>query len=385
MTQTQMKQTLEGVRVLELGTSIAAPYGAWVLGSMGAEVIKVERPETGDDARTWGADYHSDSASFWFHSINTDKKSVTVDLKDAAEIDRLKRFIASEIDVVIQNHKPGRVEKLGLDAATLRKDNPALIYCNIGAFGRHGPLKDRPGYDPLMQAFGGMMSITGHAGQPPVRTGFSAVDQGTGMWCVIGVLGALHRRDVTGVGAVIDTALFETSVGWSQIVSSSMLNGGVVPEGWGSGVAGIVPYQAFECADGYLIVGGGNDRLFAKICDSIGEPQWATDERFATNPARIENRELIVSMLTDVLKHKPRSHWSELFDTAGVPNAPIQDLAEVAKHEQTQALGLIQEIDEGVSLSALPMSTDGERPQMQRLAPKLGEHTDELLGPFSQS
>jgi len=379
-----MTNTLKGIRVVELGTSIAAPYGAWILGAMGAEVVKVERPGSGDDARTWGSDYHSDGSSLWFHSVNTNKKSVVVDLKNADEIDRLKRFIKSDVDVVIQNHKPGRVQKLGLDADTLRKDNPSLIYCNIGAFGRDGPLKDRPGYDPLMQAFGGMMSITGHAGQPPVRTGFSAVDQGTGMWCVIGVLGALHRRSVTGVGGVIDTALFETAVGWSQIVSSSVLNGGEIPQGWGSGVAGIVPYQAFECADGYLVIGGGNDSLFKKICDALDQSGWADDDRFATNPARIANRDLLVSMMTDIIKTQSRAHWSELFDKAGVPNAAIQDLGEVVAHEQTQALGLIQKFDNGVSLSGLPMSTDGERPRSESLAPTLGEHTDELLGPHGR-
>lgn len=378
-----MTNTLKGIRVVELGTSIAAPYGAWILGAMGAEVIKVERPGKGDDARTWGSDYHSDGASLWFHSVNTNKKSVVVDLKNTQEVDRLRRFITSEVDVVIQNHKPGRVQKLGLDAETLRKENPALIYCNIGAFGREGPLKDRPGYDPLMQAFGGMMSITGHAGQPPVRTGFSAVDQGTGMWCVIGVLGALHRRDVTGVGGVVDTALFETAVGWSQIVSSSVLNGGAIPRGWGSGVAGIVPYQAFECADGYLVIGGGNDSLFKKISAALDQPQWAEDERFATNPARITNRDLIVSKMTDIIKTRSRAHWGEIFDAAGVPNAAIQDLAEVMAHEQTRALGLIQQFDDGVELSSLPMSTDGQRPQSHSLAPTLGEHTDELLGPHS--
>jgi len=378
-----MTNTLKGVRVVELGTSIAAPYGAWILATMGAEVVKVERPGKGDDARTWGSEYHSDGASLWFHSVNTNKKSIEVDLKNPDEIARLKRFIISDVDVVIQNHKPGRVEKLGLDAQTLRQEKPSLIYCNIGAFGREGPLKDRPGYDPLMQAFGGMMSITGHAGQPPVRTGFSAVDQGTGMWCAIGVLGALHRRSVTGVGSVIDTALFETAVGWSQIVSSSVLNGGEVPRGWGSGVAGIVPYQAFECTDGYLVVGGGNDTLFKKICDSLGKPEWAVDEKFATNPARVTNRDEIISLLADIIKTKDRAHWSDLFDTAGVPNAPIQDLGEVMDHEQTKALDLVQQFDDGVSLSSLPMSMDGERPKSESLAPRLGEHTDELLGPHS--
>lgn len=382
MTNTDSKP-LSNLKVVELGTSIAAPYATWVLAGLGAEVIKVERPGSGDDARTWGTDYHSDGASFWFHSVNTDKKSVVVDLKDGEQVQRLKRFIIAEVDIVVQNHKPGRVQKLGLDAESLMKEKPELIYCNIGAFGREGPLKERPGYDPLMQAFGGMMSITGHSGQPPVRTGFSAVDQGTGMWCVIGVLSAALERQQTGRGRVVDTALFETAVAWSSIVSSSALNGGATPGAWGSGVGGIVPYQAFSCSDGHLVIGGGNDRLFARIADVLGHSEWSSDPRFATNPERLKHRTELIEQMAAVLETGSREQWSQAFDAVGVPNAPIQDLAEVAAHEQTMALGLNQLVKDDVRLTALPLSLDEQRPAINKLAPELGADTDDVLGPHT--
>jgi len=373
-----MQKPLQGIVVAELGTSIAAPYATWILGNLGARVVKVERPGTGDTARNWGKDYF-EGASLWFHSINADKESITVDLKDEEELATLRRWIVSEVDVVVQNLKPGNVQKLGLDANTLLDLKPELVYANIGAFGRAGPYSQKPGYDPLMQAFGGPMSITGHPGQPPVRTGFSAVDQGTGMWCALGVVSALNQRHATGVGGEVDTALFETAVAWTNIVASSPLNGGAVPGSYGSGVGGIVPYQAFECSDGWLVLGCGTDGAFARFCEVVDRTMWLEDERFATNPARVKNREAIISLISDLMIRENRAAWTERLDAASIPNAPIQDIGEVMNHPQTLELGMRQQLGDGLNLFALPLSFDGDRPAMTRGAPKLGEHTSAVL------
>ncbi len=374
-----MNLPLTGVRVVELGSSVAAPYATWILATLGAEVIKFERPGVGDDARGWG-EHVVDGERLWFHALNANKRSVVVDLKNAAARERTRRFILDEADVVVQNMRPGALAKLGLDGASLLEANPRLIYCNIGAFGAEGPLRDRPGYDPLMQAFGGIMSVTGEDGRPPVRVGVSIIDMGTGMWCAIGVLAALHRRDVSGRGGVVDTALFETALAWMAIPGADYLASGDVPRRYGSGISGIVPYRAFACADGYLLVGGANDRLFAALCEVVGHPQWAQDPRFARNSERVQHRDAINEMLEAVFVTQPRAHWQQKLDDAGVPNAPTQDLEEVFAHEQTRALGIVERLGEHLRLLGVPVRLDGRRPSLGRGAPALGEHTREILG-----
>ena len=372
---------LAGVRIIDITHVLAGPYCTQLLAMLGAEVIKIEPPETGDLTRFGGPvqELNEQLLGLAFCTQNMSKSSITVDLKDEDELETLRRWITSEVDVVVQNLKPGNVQKLGLDAKTLLKLKPELVYANIGAFGRAGPYSEKPGYDPLMQAFGGPMSITGHPGQPPVRTGFSAIDQGTGMWCALGVVSALNQRHQTGVGGEIDTALFETAVAWTNIVASSPLNGGAVPGAYGSGVGGIVPYQAFECSDGWLVLGCGTDGAFARFCEIVERPQWLTDERFATNPARVNNRDAIIERISELMVRETRAWWTERLDTVSIPNAPIQDIGEVMNHPQTLELGMRQELGDGLNLFALPLSFDGDRPLMQRGAPKLGEHTSAVL------
>jgi crotonobetainyl-CoA:carnitine CoA-transferase CaiB-like acyl-CoA transferase len=374
---------LSDITVIELGHSVAAPYAAEILADLGATVIKVEKREGGDDARHWGPPFwHGVSAIF--QSLNRNKFSVAVDLRDERERALLARLIEERADVLIQNLRPGMVEELGLDATTLRARNKRLIYCGIGAFGRGGPLSARPGYDPLMQAFGGLMSVTGEAGEPPVRVGTSIIDMGAGMWCVIGILSALHRRTLTGEGTTVDTSLYETALAWMSYHAANYQASGDVPKRHGSGTYGIVPYRGYATRDGYLLVGAGNDKLFRKLATALGHPEWADDARFRDNPRRVENRVALDGLIEDVTRSNTSVAWQATLEAAGVPSAPMQSVDEVVAHPQTKALGMIQESPDGrLTIMGLPLSFDGERPPFRRPAPQLGEHTDELLA-FAQ-
>jgi len=374
-------QSLAGIRVVELGTSVAAPYGTWILATLGAEVIKVERPEVGDDCRQWGPPSVKEGMRSFFLTLNANKKSVIVDFTDEKQVDRLRRYIVGKADVVVQNLRPGLVEKFRLSADDLMKDNPRLIYCHSGAFGNAGPYKERPGYDPLMQACGGIMSVNGEEGRPPARVGTSIVDMGTGMWCAMGVLAALNDRHKTGKGCRIDTSLYETALGWMSYHAAGYYGTGKNPKRVGSQAPGIAPYQAYACADGYLVIAGANDRLFRKMSEALGHPEWPDDPRFASNPLRWENLHALNPMMEAVLVKQPRSYWAEKLDAAGVPNAPTQEMGEVLVHPQTEALGILQETDDKeYKLIGIPMQFDGVRPAQHTGAPALGAHTKEILG-----
>ncbi|MCG8545910.1 MAG: CoA transferase [Alphaproteobacteria bacterium] len=375
------KLPLEGVRVVELGTSVAAPYGTWILATLGADVVKVERPEVGDDCRQWGPPSVQEGLRSFFLVLNANKKSIVVDLTNADERDRLRRYIADNADVVVQNLRPGLVERYGFSADDLMPENPRLIYCHSGAFGNDGPYKDRPGYDPLMQACGGIMSINGEEGRPPARVGTSIVDMGTGMWIAIGVLAAIHQRDETGKGCRIDASLYETALGWIHYHAAGYYGTGKAPKRVGSKAPGIAPYQAYECADGYLVVAAANDRLFEKMSGALGHPEWAEDPRFGSNLTRWDNLETLNAALEGVLRAKPRAHWQTALDAAGVPNAPTQSIDEVLIHPQTLALNILQETDDAVfKLLGLPLQFDGDRPPQRTGAPSLGANTKEILG-----
>jgi crotonobetainyl-CoA:carnitine CoA-transferase CaiB-like acyl-CoA transferase len=375
---------LSDITVIELGHSVAAPYAGEILADLGATVIKVEKRDGGDDARQWAPPYWHGSSAI-FQSLNRNKFSVTVDLRDANERASLVRLIDERADVLIQNLRPGMVEELGLDAATLGERNKRLIYCGIGAFGRSGPLARRPGYDPLMQAFGGLMSVTGEAGEPPVRVGTSIIDMGAGLWSAIGILSALHRRTLTGEGTTVDTSLYETALAWMTYHAANYQASGEVPKRHGSGTFGIVPYRGYAASDGYLLIGAGNDKLFRKLAAALGHPEWADDERFLDNPRRVQNRVALDALIEDVTRTKTSGEWQAALEAAGVPSAPMQNVDEVLAHAQTKALGMLQESPDGrLTIMGLPLSFDGERPPFRRAAPQLGEHTDELLAPPAQ-
>jgi crotonobetainyl-CoA:carnitine CoA-transferase CaiB-like acyl-CoA transferase len=372
---------LSDITVIELGHSVAAPYAGEILGDLGATVIKIEKREGGDDARQWAPPYWHGLAAI-FQSLNRNKLSCVVDLRDARERDLLIRLIVERADVLIQNLRPGMVEELGLDAATLRARNKKLIYCGIGAFGRTGPLSARPGYDPLMQAFGGLMSVTGEAGEPPVRVGTSIIDMGAGLWSVIGILSALHHRTLTGEGTTVDTSLYETALAWMSYHAANYQASGEVPRRHGSGTFGIVPYRGYATSDGYLVIGAGNDNLFRKLAAALGHPEWADDPRFLDNPKRVHNRVALDAMIEEAARTKATAAWQAILEVAGVPSAPMQSVDQVLAHPQTQALGMLQQSPDGrLTIMGLPLSFDGERPPFRRAAPQLGEHTEELLAP----
>jgi crotonobetainyl-CoA:carnitine CoA-transferase CaiB-like acyl-CoA transferase len=369
---------LAGLVVIELGHSVAAPFAGQILADLGAEVIKVEKPE-GDDARHWGPPFW-EGASASFQPLNRNKKSVVCELRDAQQLAALKLLIRDRADIVLQNLRPGQVEKFGLDGATLLAGKPGLIYCNLGAFGRTGPFKDRPGYDPLMQAFGGIMSTTGEPGRPPVRVGASIVDMGTGMWAVIGILTALNRRRDTGKGGVVDVSLFETSATWVSLFASQYQASGELPTKLGSGAPGIAPYRAYDTRDGDLVVAAASDALFRTLARVLGHPEWSGDPRFSSNPNRVENQSALNELIEAEIAKRGNAEWIALLEQAGIPCAPVQNVAQMIAHEQTRALGLMQDVPgSAMKFVGLPISFDGTRPPIRSRPPRLGEHTQQIF------
>jgi crotonobetainyl-CoA:carnitine CoA-transferase CaiB-like acyl-CoA transferase len=370
---------LTGIRVLELGQNLAGPYGAEILATLGADVVKIERPG-GDDVRYWGQSV-APEASYTFHAMNYNKRSVALDLDDPAAVAWLRKY-ASDCDVVVQNMRAGVVEKLGLDAKTLRAANPRLIYCSISAFGHAGPLKTKPGYEPIVQAFSGIFSLNGSPDTPPARVGIPVLDLGTGMWMAIGCLAALYRREFSGEGCVVDASLFETALGWLTLGLGNYMATGTMPVRHRTGSARIVVFQAFDTSDGEIVIAAANDRLFGKLAAAVGHPQWATDPRFRNNGLRVKHKEELIPEIEKILQSKSTAEWTEIFEMAGVPCASINTMAEVAAAPQTKAVGMLQTApDFDKELVGIPLSFDTVRPSIRRAAPRIGQHTDEIMPP----
>jgi crotonobetainyl-CoA:carnitine CoA-transferase CaiB-like acyl-CoA transferase len=367
---------LAGVRVVEIAQNLAGPIAAEILAHMGADVIKVERPE-GDDARRWGPPFHRGTSPGYL-AVNANKRSMSVDLKDRAAVERLLPLIG-EADVLVQNLKPGSLEALGLGPDELMKRFPRLIYCSIWAFGRTGPMKLKPGYEPMVQAFSGLMMMNGDENGPPTRIGTSILDFGTGMWAAMGILAALASRQQTGRGCVVDASLYETGLAWLKGHYASYRASGSVPERHRTGSNRVVPFQAFETKTGPLIVAAGNDRLFVKLAGVLGHPEWPRDPRFVTNAARVEHRDVLLAEVEKIFATRAKGEWIDLLEAEGVPCAPIHSLPEAVAHEQAEALGMIQPVPgDDFSLMALPLSFDGARPSIRRAPPAVGQHDAEV-------
>ncbi|MBA3244725.1 MAG: CoA transferase [Actinobacteria bacterium] len=363
---------LEGVRVLDLTSSLAGPTATEILAALGADVVKIEHPGRGDEARDWGPRFF-EGGSVMFFSANAGKRSLALDLKDERGRDVLLR-LAERSDVVVQSLRPGTAERLGIGPDDLRARNSKLVYCTIGAFGRRGPLAADPGYDPLIQAAAGIMSVTGEPDRPPVRVGVSLVDIGTGVWAALAIVAALHE----GVGRTLDLSLYETALSLLPYQIADVLAGAETPGRHGTAFPLIAPYEVFPTADGELMIVAGNDRLFASLCEVLGLPELAGDPRFGSNPLRVEHRAELVSLLRPRLAERATEELLEHLRAAGVPASPVLDLDEVARHEQTLATGMLQELA-GRTIVAPPLSADGERVLHRSAPPLLGEHTAEIL------
>ena len=374
-----MTAPLAGIKVIEIGQAYAGPLAGAILADMGADVIKIEKPDGGDDARLWGPPF-IDGSSLMFHANNRGKKSVTIDIKSADDIARLKTLV-KDADILIQNLRPGIVGDVGLGPEDMLEVNPRLIYCSIWAFGYQGPLRLNPGFDPLLQAYGAVMTLTGRPQDPPTFCAPAINDAATGMWCVIGALAALQQRHATGRGCVIDTSLFETAVSWVGGALSSYLHTGQEPVRHGTGSNLLAPYQTFETSDRPICIAAGNDRLFVKLAAGMGHPEWSADPRFSDGRRRTEHRAELVARMTPVLLTRTRDEWMAIIERAGVPCAPVNNIAELSRTRQLAAVDLMRILPGSeMKVVGIPISFDGKRPHPTADSPRLGEHNLEIFG-----
>jgi crotonobetainyl-CoA:carnitine CoA-transferase CaiB-like acyl-CoA transferase len=385
-------KALGHIRVLDLSRVLAGPWCSQNLADLGADVIKIERPGCGDDTRAWGPPYARDadgkdtSEAAYYLSANRGKRSVTVDIA-SSEGQALIRDLARHADVVLENYKVGQLKRYGLDYDSLKAIKPDLVYCSITGFGQDGPYAHRAGYDFLIQGMGGLMSVTGERdelpGGGPQKAGVALTDLMTGMYATIAVLAALTHRDRTGAGQYIDMALLDTQVAMLANVGSNYLNSGKAPKRWGNAHANIVPYQTFACSDGHIIVAAGNDGQYQKFVEAGGRPELAVDPRFATNPSRVANRDVLVPLLAEMVATRRRDEWIAMLEAVGVPCGPINDVGEVFANEQVQARGMAVTLPHPaagkVTLVRSPMKMSGTPATSDKAPPLLGQHTDEVL------
>jgi crotonobetainyl-CoA:carnitine CoA-transferase CaiB-like acyl-CoA transferase len=375
---------LQGIKVLDLSRVLAGPWCTQLLADLGAEVIKIERPGHGDDTRHWGPPWHGEGESrvaAYFLSCNRGKKSAAIDFAQP-EGAALVRKLASRADVVIENFKVGGLQKFGLDEASLRSGNPRLVYASITGFGQDGPYADRAGYDYIIQGMGGLMSITGLPdgvpGGGPMRVGVAVVDLFTGLYTCVAILAALYRREKSGEGAYVDMALFDTQLAMLANQASNALISDEDPPRQGNTHPNLVPYQPFDAADQPIIIAVGNDRQFGRFAEICGHPEWATDERFASNGARVAHRAEIVGMISEAIKTKSAAEWLEQLEAAGIPAGPINRLSQALADVQAQHRGMVRSIA-GVPQVGSPVRFDGERADSDLPPPALGGHTADLL------
>ncbi|ANB74598.1 CoA-transferase [Paraburkholderia phytofirmans OLGA172] len=392
MPTSSQQSALAGLRVLDLSRVLAGPWASQLLGDLGADVVKVERPGAGDDTRAWGPPWLPDGKgeptdeSAYFLSANRNKRSITIDLSKP-EGQQLVKQLAANADILIENFKVGGLQQYGLDYNSLAALNPRLIYCSITGFGQTGPYAARPGYDFLIQGMGGLMSLTGRPdgteGDGPLKVGVALTDVMTGLYASVGVLAALTNREKTGSGQHIDLALLDVQIAALANQASNYLVGGVVPRRMGNAHPSIVPYQDFPTSDGYMIVAVGNDGQFSSFCNALGQREWALDERFATNPQRVTHRAELIALIRSVTATRTTDEWVDAMKAAGVPCGPINSLDKVFADPQVQARGVRVEISRpgmaAVPLVANPIRMSVSSIDYQRPPPALGEHTMEVL------
>jgi crotonobetainyl-CoA:carnitine CoA-transferase CaiB-like acyl-CoA transferase len=392
MSQQDGEGALAGLRVLDLSRILAGPWCTQILGDLGADVIKIEKPGVGDDTRHWGPPFLNDEAGHpteqatYYTCCNRNKRSVTIDLAHP-QGQALIRDLALQSDVLVENFKVGGLAKFGLDAATLRALNPRLVYCSITGFGHDGPYAERAGYDLLVQASSGMMSITGVAdGEPgagPMRVGVAVTDLFTGVYAASAILAALHMRHATGEGQHIDMALLDVGIAMLANQASTYLNTGIVPQRQGNSHPSIVPYQDFPTADGAMLLAVGNDGQFRRFCEVAGEPQWADDARFAKNVDRVRNRATLIALMNEVTRMRSTAEWVALLEDKAVPCGPINDIGDAFADPQVGARGLRVEQAQTrfgrIAGVASPLRLSQAPPVLRHAPPHLGEHTAIVL------
>ncbi len=384
-----MTGPLHGLRVFDLSRVLAGPSCTQLLGDLGADVIKIERPGAGDDTRGWGppfltgADGEETGESAYFLSTNRNKRSLTLDIAQP-EGAALARQLIARCDVLVENFKTGGLKKYGLAYADLADDNPGLIYCSITGFGQTGPYAARPGYDFLIQGMGGIMSITGQPDGEPMKVGVAIADLMTGMYASSAILAALHHREKTGRGQMIDLALLDTQVAWLANQGLNYLTSRVAPGRLGNEHPNIVPYKVLPCSDGYFILAVGNDRQFQAFCRFAGVPELAEEERFRTNAARVRNREALYPLIAEITAGRPQDHWVEGLTAAGVPCGPVNTIDQVFAHPQIQARDMEIRMahpatGDEVSLIGSPIKYSETPADYRQAPPMLGQHTEEVL------
>jgi len=375
---------LKGLHILDLTQNVAGPFCTQILGDFGADVIKVERLGRGDDTRSWlPPEIEGQSATFL--ALNRSKKSICVNL-DSEDGINLIRKLALTADVVIHSMKPGSAESRGLGPEQLRELNPRLIYCAISAFGETGPLSHLPGYDPLMQAFTGIMAVTGNSEDDPVRVSVSLIDMGTGMWAALGIFAAVMSRQQTGQGMLVNASLLETGMSWMTIFIASYLASGQLPEKLGSAMSMAAPYQLFPSRDGHVFIAAGNDELFAKVCRALECFELLDDPRFKYNFDRVKNRQSLVEAISNYTRQRNTQDLVHDLRAAGAPCSELNTIAQALNHEQVRALGIVDDVDDsnirGLKAVGLPLRINGQRAGRISPPPMLAADTDAVLAAF---
>jgi formyl-CoA transferase len=370
---------LHGLRVIDVTQVMAGPFCSMMLADLGADVVKVE-PPAGDSTRTMPGAVGTDSPSF--NAVNRGKRSIVVNLKTPEGVSVVRR-LAESADILVENFRPGVMATLGLDYKSLSAVNPRLIYASISGYGQTGPMQNKGGFDLVAQGVAGIMSVTGEPGGAPVKSGIPLTDLGAALFAVIGVLAALEHRHETGQGQHVDTSLLDAGVGLSVWEATQYFSGRGIPERLGSAHRMSAPYQAFRCADGFITIGGANDRSFRRICDVLGHAEWAEAPEFKTDGQRIRNREELAGRIESITRTQPRDHWLALFDANGIPCGPINDYAQVFQDPQVLARELVVDVTHPTlgSIKALgsPIKLSATPPDVGRRAPLLGEHTRDVL------
>jgi formyl-CoA transferase len=372
---------LDGIRVLDLTRVLAGPYCTMFLGDLGAEVVKVEQPGVGDDTRGWGPPFVGGESAY-FLCVNRNKKSITVDFKSQDGIALLRR-LAERADVLIENFRPGTMERLGLGEKDLRANNPRLIYASLSGFGADGPMSDAPGYDLIVQAWGGLMSVTGMPDGDPTKVGVAIIDLVAGLMLGKSIVSALFAREQLGIGQKIDTSLLEAEVACLINVGSNYLIEGKIPGRWGNAHSSIVPYQSFKTADGYVVIGVASEGIWRRFSQAIGRSELADDPRFAKNSNRVQNREVLITALSEIFLGRETDAWMKLLNEAEVPCAPVQTIDQVFKDPQVLHREMLIKVEHPtagtVPMAGIPVKFSATPASIRLPPPTLGQHTEEVL------